>query len=118
VKAEFESMVVTPINPLIAAQRFQDLIKSEDCNLPDKYLQPIFNRVCERTPKTMWRLYCIVMEVMGGFKEMSVDRRRQITQSLIKEVKGMKGRVLRADAPKKVETVEGQQDLPLMMVAS
>lgn len=88
VKAEFERMVQTQIDPAKASIRFQDLTKDEDTVLPQKYLNEIKKAVDAQQPKTQWKLYKLVMEVMTPF-DMSVERRRQLTHALVKVIRSL-----------------------------
>jgi hypothetical protein len=89
VKRDFEAMVASPLDADKLNVKLNDLMESDDSNIPQKYLAEIRKAVISGKPTSQWKAYKMAMEVMGTF-DLSVERRRMLSHSLIRVIKSVK----------------------------
>jgi len=86
IKAEFESLAATKVDPLVASGWLNDCIEKK--TIPIKYLEQIkatfdLNR---SNINNLWSLYNVVCEVVSAESE-SIDRRKQLSQTMLSAMK-------------------------------
>lgn len=88
IKAEFENMASTVVDPLAISGWLNKLMDDKTKKIPVKYLEKIkdiFSTV-RASITNVWSLYNLVCEVLGG-EELSLDRRKQLCQTMLNGMK-------------------------------